>query len=118
MARPTKLTPEVEKAICDAIRDGLTYQAAAEVSGIAVSTLNEWLKDERPRFIQFSEAVRRANAEAKKELLRRIREASRKDWRAAAWILERRFSDEYMPRSQTDVTSGGEKIIVRITDAE
>lgn|SRR5574343_1246244 len=114
MARPTKLTPEVEKAVCDAIREGMTYQAAADVSGIAISTLNDWLKDPRPRFVQFSEAVRRANGEAKKELLRRIRDASRKDWRAAAWILERRFADEYMPRNQTDVTSGGQRIVVRI----
>jgi hypothetical protein len=61
MARPSKLTNETEKAICDAIRDGATYAAASEAAGIAYATFNEWMKDERPRFVKFSEAVQEAN---------------------------------------------------------
>lgn len=114
MARPTKLTNEVERAICDAVRDGLTYEAAASIAGIALSTLNDWLKDERPRYVQFSEAVQRANSEAMQMLHNRVKDASRKDWRAAAWILERRFASTYMPQNKTDITSGGEKIKIEV----
>lgn len=108
MARPTKLTDEVEKAICDAIKEGATYAAASEAAGIAYATFNEWMKDARPRFVKFSEAVRQANGEARTELIKQIRSHGRKDWRALAWILERRFRDEY--GANVDITSGGNKI--------
>lgn len=108
MARPSKLTNETEKAICDAIRDGATYAAASEAAGIAYATFNEWMKDERPRYVKFSEAVQEANGQARTELIRQIKQHGRKDWRALAWILERRFKNEY--GAAVDVTSGGEKI--------
>jgi hypothetical protein len=107
MARPTKLSEEVEKAICDAIEAGSTYAAAAEAAGIAVSTFNDWLKDERPRFVQFSEAVRRANARFMTEGLRRIKEAGRKDWRAIAWSLERRLPEYFGQQSKVEVNHNG-----------
>jgi hypothetical protein len=101
MARPTKLTAEVQKTITDAIAIGATYQAAAEYAGISYDTFNAWMRDERPKFRQFSEAVVAANARARINLLARIQKAAQGtenkdgDWRAAAWVLERRFGDEY-----------------------
>ena len=108
MARPCKLTDEVELDICNAIADGATYAAASEAAGVAYSTFNEWMKDTRPRFVKFSEAVTRANGRARAELVRDIRKHGRKDWRALAWILERRFKPEY--GNGLDLTTGGEKI--------
>ena len=105
MARPTKLTPEVQKTITDAIAIGATYQAAAEYAGIAYETFNEWMKDKRPKFVKFSEAVREANAKARVTLLARIQTSAKDgDWRAAAWILERRFSEDFKPSAKVDVT--------------
>lgn len=58
--------------------------------GIAIS-------DEELPFAEFSLAVRKALAEWELEQLEAIAEAGKKDWRASAWLLERRFPDEYGP---------------------
>jgi hypothetical protein len=41
MARPSKLTPEIQKRIGDNIALGLTYRLAAESVGITYKTFNE-----------------------------------------------------------------------------
>lgn len=119
MARPTKLTPEVQETICKAIRIGATYQAAAEAAGISYETFNEWRKGKTHKFIAFSEAVNRANADAQLDLLQKIQIASEKDWRAGTWILEHRFRQDY--GNSVDLTTGGEAltfIIEGIKDEE
>jgi hypothetical protein len=44
MARPSKLTPEIQKIIGDNISLGLTYRLAAEAPGITYKTLNQWVQ--------------------------------------------------------------------------
>jgi transposase len=116
MARPTKLTPDVQEKICEAIRHGATYQAASEAAGVAYSTFNDWHKDLRPRFVKFSEAIRRANADAQLDLLAKIANKSKEDWRAAAWILERRFKNDF--GQAIDLTTAGDKITVKLVKDE
>ena len=117
MARRSKLTPEVQAAICDAIRAGATYEAAANAAGIAYSTFGEWRNDPRPKYLAFSEAVRAAEAEGLLENVRRIREAGRRDWRAAAWLLERRHKKAYGQQVAITGEEGGPvEIGVRFVD--
>ena len=119
MARPTKLTPEVQELICKAIRIGATYQAAAEAAGISYETFNEWRKCKTTKFLRFSEAVDRANADAQLDLLAKVQTFGDKDWRASTWILEHRFKQDY--GNAVDVTTGGESltfIIERKQDEE
>jgi hypothetical protein len=119
MARPTKLTPEVQETICKAIRIGATYQAAAEAAGVGYSTFNAWMKYEQPKYQKFREAVERANADAQLDLLAKVQTFGDKDWRANTWILEHRFKQDY---GQTvDVTTKGEainEIIIRYADSD
>jgi DNA invertase Pin-like site-specific DNA recombinase len=42
MARPSKLTKEVQQRIGDNIALGLTYRLAAESAGVTYKTYNEW----------------------------------------------------------------------------
>lgn len=112
MARPTKLTPEVQELICKAIRIGATYQAAAEAAGVSYETFNEWRKGKSSKFLRFSEAVDRANADAQIELLNNIKSSGEKDWRANAWVLEHRFKQDY--GNSVDVTSDGKAVIVKV----
>ena len=42
MARPSKLTSDIQKRIGDNIALGLIYRLAAESVGITYKTLNEW----------------------------------------------------------------------------
>jgi transposase len=92
MARPTKYTPEVGEKLCTAVRHGLTYKLAAAYAGVHYDTLNEWRRG-KP---EFSDALTRAEAEgALARMLRIEKAASDGDWRAAAWIQERRYPQDY-----------------------
>jgi hypothetical protein len=60
VARDTKLDDLVERRICDALRLGHSYAAAARAGGIDESTLHDWRKRGRegePRFSEFSKRV-------------------------------------------------------------
>ena len=49
MARPSKLTPEIQRKIGENIALGLTYRLAAESAGLTYKTLNEWNQRGRQR---------------------------------------------------------------------
>ena len=99
MGRPTKLTSEVVDAVTKAIADGVPQRTAAALAGVSESTLQNWLKAGRERttvaFVQFLERVKKARAEAVAVAIANINRASRRDWRAAAWWLERMHPDQY-----------------------
>ena len=44
MGRPSKLTPEITRAILDVVAGGGTRAVAAEAAGISESTLYKWLR--------------------------------------------------------------------------
>jgi hypothetical protein len=119
MARPTKLTPETTKRICDAIKLGATYKDAANYGGIAYQTFNEWMtagQDAKSgKFAEFSDAVTRAEALGRVGLLTTIEQSARSgDWRAAAWKLERRDPEGYGPRMKL---TGDKEHPVEVADA-
>ena len=97
--RPSLLSRDVRDRLLAAIRTGATRRAAAASAGIGLATFHRWLeRGQHARsgeYRDFRDAVRQADAHAEYVLLRRIARASRTDWRAAAWILERRFPHKY-----------------------
>jgi len=81
-----------EQRICDALRKGATLGMAAKAAGMSRSTLHRW----RNRHEGFDRKVQRAKAEAGLDSLDVIESAAAEgDWRAAAWMLEKRFPGEY-----------------------
>ena len=109
MARPTKLTPEVQVRVCIRFKLGYYQEDAAIMAGISASTYYEWMnKGEQERvaleegekaltlpdtslpasedeaqeielvypFLEFSEAVKKARAEAEGAHIRNIRKAA------------------------------------------
>ncbi len=133
IGRPTKLTPEVQRAMCERIEAGVSFDTAAELVGVGSDTVREWIarglgrdKDRppAPQFAGFAVAIARARAkdEARRialitaagepSLLETVRETVDKngkvtriterrqipgDWRAHAWILERRDPERWGP---------------------
>ncbi len=113
MGRPTLLTPEVEKAICDNILLGLAAEEAAEMSGVSASTFYGWKRrgqleatrltrapraKARPKetpYLEFLQAVKKAQLEFKRTHVVRVQQAGREHWQASAWLLERRYPKEY-----------------------
>ncbi len=119
MARPTKFSSEVQDAIIKALSLGATYKDAAEAAGISYDTFNEWMKVGRSaksgKFYQFFKSVRRAEAMARLKYLSVIAEAAQNgDWRAALEFLKRRDRTNW--GDNVDVTSGGERVPVRIIE--
>jgi hypothetical protein len=84
------------KNFASAIRQGCTYEAGASAIGVSVMTIYHWLRlgkkatRKNDKYLKFLKAVKKAEHERQQYLLAQILEASNKDWKAAAWLLERR----------------------------
>ena len=121
MARPSKFTPEVTETIIKALQIGATYKDAAEAAGVDYDTYNEWIKAGKAaksgRFYEFSEAVRKSEAQARLNYLSTIAQAAAKgDWKAAEAFLKRR--DRANWGDVVDVTSGGQAITLVVKYAD
>ena len=106
MARPTKLTPEVHEAIVDGINAGLTFRLSCARAGVTPATFYNWLEKgkvaQSGALMEFFNAVERAL-----RLISQITLQAPADWRAAAFILERRFPDDYGRRAELTGKAGG-----------
>jgi hypothetical protein len=90
MARPSKFTDTRCRIILDALSDGQTYQVAATMAGVSAGTLSGWLKDEGKR--EFFDKCKAAEAQAEAKLVACVHEHAGGDWKAAKWLLSRRYS--------------------------
>jgi len=98
--RRSKKNQATLDSILEAIRIGITFERAAELHRVSRATIYRW-RNEDPEFdkdvleaVVYSEAI----------LLQRINDKTTDDWKAAAWILERRHPNQYSPRREIDVT--------------
>lgn len=91
---PQKLTKEVKDKIIDAIRCGVYIETAAAVAGITRQTFYNWLrrgKEEKSgKFRDFVKEVNIAFAEVTRNDMELIGLAGERDWKAAAWRIEKR----------------------------
>lgn len=99
--RPSKLTDELERDLCRHLRAGVRLRDAVFLVGASPSTVHGWLAegrrlDGRPRLQQFAAAVEGTRSQstllAYDTLQRAIRAGK---WRAAAYLLERRFPGDW-----------------------
>ncbi len=101
MGRPSKLTPELQEKIVTAIRAGNYIETAAAYAGVSKDTLYAWLKrggrevSAKSPYHRFSDAVEKALADAEMRDVLLIGKAAEENWQAAAWRLERKFSDRW-----------------------
>ena len=111
MARPSKLNPEVSEKIVRAIRAGNYPEVAARHAGVHPATYYRWMERgelegsavEDDPYRQFRAEVDRAIADAEAAEVGLVIKAARDgDWRAAAWLLERRFSERWARRERLD----------------
>lgn len=109
--RPTKLTPHVQKRICDAISAGNYREAAAQYGGVDKATLMRWLASDRQPYRDFRDAVIAAEAEAEVRMVAQWQAQIPEDWRAARDFLARRHPDRWGPLEKREVTGAGGKPI-------
>jgi transposase len=127
MARPCKLTPEIQKIIGDNVALGLTYSLAAEAAGITYKTFNEWMNkgqtEKSGKYFEFAQHIKKCNAEGAKKLLERLNNAAEAgNCQVCMFILERRFPDEFGRRvyRKTNVVSENlnQNVEINIMDAD
>ena len=127
MARPSKLTPDIQKRIGDNIALGLTYRLAAETAGITYKTFNEYMNrgqaEKSGKYYQFYKYIQKCNADAAKVLLERINEAAKNgNTQMCTWILERRFVSDFGRRiyRKTNVIAENlnQNVKINVTDAD
>lgn len=103
IGRPTLCSPETVHKILSAIATGSHWKPACEAAGVDYTTVRGWVeKADRDRlagltespYLYFVERLKRAEAEAEVELAKVVAGTS-DDWRAQAFILERRYRDRW-----------------------
>jgi len=96
--RPTSFTAAKAGRIIKAIRRGLPYKLAAAAGSVSYNTFIRWRNDgsnpDAPRHLrEFCHQIRIAEADAAQRFLSLIESAAKKNWQAAAWMLEKRHPD-------------------------
>ncbi len=94
-----KITPELIGDICKLKGEGLSNKDICMAVGIHEATLYRWLnKPSNKLHRSLCEEFKKAEAAYKEELLNTVRDAAlskHQYWTAAAWLLERKYPEEY-----------------------
>lgn len=85
----SKYTFERGKIVTDAVGRGLSFEKASQLAGITRPTIYAWKK----KYKGFAERLEQAMAKKEVNLVTKIVNSS--DWRAKAFILERRFPSRW-----------------------
>lgn len=120
MGRPSKLTPERQEKITQAILAGNYFETACRYAGIGESTGYEWLargegkharRKQNALYAQFAEAVRQSEAQTEVRAVALIQQGLPKNPRLALDFLARRFPDRWGPKEHRMVSGPGGKPI-------
>lgn len=120
----TVMTPETVQTVLDALKAGLGIDTAAQYAGIGQRTVKDWLAKGRAaleaadmndapipiedlHYADFSKEVDTARAQAIARNITAIQQAAARDWRAAAWWLERVHADQFAARDTRTVELTG-----------
>lgn len=118
--RKLALTPELADLIVGILQLPDTIQVACDAAGVTTRSYFNWIKrgkalvgkaakgqtdfnDDEQALIRFFHATKTAQAVGRVELLKIIKDAAKskepKSWTAAAWLLERKFHNEFGRRT-------------------
>ena len=121
MAKP-KCTQELIDKAAEMKRHGLTNRDICQALCISETTFYRWLQKPTNRLHRaLSEALKKAEADYKGELLESIMETATRQknpqWTAAAWLLERKYPDEYAQttRKNEDAGEDAPQIVLGVT---
>ena len=109
MAGMTKLTPKRHQTIIKMVERGHYEVTAAKAVGISQNTLGKWMQKGREEQVgiynDFMVALEEARAKGESMLVDHVVGAvANGDWRAAAWILERKYGEHWRKKSEVAVT--------------
>ena len=95
MSRRTKLNPQRQAMIIEALQLGMTIELASKYAGIEQKTFYNWMNRGRREnegiYFQFLQAIEKAIAKSALVNMAIIQKAAKEGtWQASAWIMERR----------------------------
>ncbi len=97
--RPSKLTPETQTKICNAIASGNYYEAACAYAGVEYETFRRWMgkgkKARSGKYHGFYVAVAKAEADAEVRIVAQWQQQIPESWQAARDFLARRYSERW-----------------------
>ena len=92
-----KYGKEITEELCKWLKIGNNRTDAVTLAGISYETFSRWMEEKS----EFSESIKRAEAECKTRHIQNVRKAAFGDgtkppiWTASAWWLERKHQDEF-----------------------
>lgn len=112
MRKPKLTTRMVEQAV-EMKSHGMTNADICRALGISEQTFYRWLREEDTRLKRsLSEGIKKAEAEYKETLLHSIMATATREknpqWTAAAWLLERKYPDEYAQTTRKPEVEAGD----------
>ena len=126
MGRRTLLDERTEKIIIDAIQAGATLKVASQAAGVSYPAVREWLRrgrDENDRsgdpdglYATFVQKIEAANARGEIALVARVRQATSESWQAAAWMLERKYSDRWAKKQTVNIRELTDEQLLRLIE--
>lgn len=119
-----KLTKQGIEDALRLCRVGATDKDIAAYLGVAPETFSRWVnhpKTDNQR--QLSQALKKGEVERKAALVGRIMDASGDSWQAAAWLLERKYPQEFakpqriMDTTDTAVLKAAKELVLSVPSA-
>jgi len=124
VGRPLAITPEVAEVIFEGVILGRTWEDVAASAGVSDETIRRYrVQGEEDKaaglstdYVAFVAGVARARRTYRDNLLAAVQRGTdgsngaRADWRAAAFLLERQFREEFAEKRNVDVTTGGQPL--------
>jgi hypothetical protein len=89
--RPARGTPQMLARIIELARKGIPQTLIAKMVNLNPATIMRWKVEKR----EFGEAFRAAELASVEELVGHIVSQARTDWKAAAWILQRKYPADF-----------------------
>ena len=123
LGRPTKMTKRVLERLLTSIVNGNYYEIACKTAGISYATFRSWItqaeemlilkekgeKGWKQDYLNFLEVVHEAEALAEEIMVSKVQAAAADgDWRAGAWLLERRHPERWQKRFVMEAEVTGE----------
>ena len=117
MGRPSKKEAVREQLLAN-LREAMSVRAACALSGVGKSTFYGWVNDDE----EFADDVEAAKRFSEAVMISRIKALGEEkgDWRSYAWLLERRFPDEWSAKREIElnqtVNDGGAALVVQMIE--
>lgn len=104
-----KLTATVKKIILDNLALGMSQKDCASLAGIHETTLSRW----KEKNADFANEMAQKEIECKRRNIGIVQKAATTTWQAAAWWLERKYSEEFALRQKLEHTG---KVHILVVD--